>query len=131
MWITGRREEVTTEEAKLKNIIEMAVGFTVMKRVFEKRATTTIKDKLYEILQDLEKIETIDDFDKMHDSFCRWFVLNIKLAKSDGFASYGHSAKVLDISLKVFVYYCGLPDYENRALGSGLEILVFSLGFPT
>jgi hypothetical protein len=26
-----------------------------------------------------------------------------------GPSSYGHAAKVLDISAKVFVYYCGLP----------------------
>jgi hypothetical protein len=102
------------EEAKLRNIIEMAVGFTVMARVFEKGSSGSIKYKLYEVLQGLEYIETKEDFDKMHDSFCHWFTSNIKLAKSDGSASYGHAAKVLDIALKVFVYYCNLPD-PNKA----------------
>lgn len=98
------------EEAKQKNIIDMAVGFTVMARVFEKGTSSLIKNKLWEVLRILTSIKTNDDFNDIHRSFCLWFIANVKLAKSDESASYGHGAKVLDIALKVFVYYCNLPN---------------------
>jgi hypothetical protein len=45
----------------------------------------------------------------MHRNFCRWFVKTIRLAKSEEAPSYGHAAKVLDLALKVYVYYCKMP----------------------
>ncbi len=101
---------MTVEESKLRNIIEMALGFTVMTRVFKKETSFLIKEKLWEVLQNLESIETCDDFEDMHKSFCLWFISNVKLVKSNTSASYGHGAKVLDVVLKVFVYYCNLPN---------------------
>jgi hypothetical protein len=45
----------------------------------------------------------------MHRGFCQWFVKTIRLAKTDEPSSYGHAAKVLDVALKVYVYYCKMP----------------------
>jgi hypothetical protein len=68
-------------------------------------------------ITDLRNTEEFADF---HESFCRWFIKNIKTAerakrdgtiqKPSGAASYGQGAKVLDVVLKVYVYYCHLPD---------------------
>ena len=33
--------------------------------------------------------------------------------KTSRAASYGQAAKVIDVALKVYVYYCNLPDYES------------------
>ena len=45
----------------------------------------------------------------MHRDFCQWFVKTVRLAKSEQLSSYGHAAKVLDLALKVYVYYCKMP----------------------
>jgi len=105
-------------ESKLRNIIDMGFAFTVMARVFEKGTSPLIKEKLWEVLQSLDSIVTNEEFEKMHHSFCLWFASHVKLAKSDANASYGHAAKVLDVALKVLVYYCNLPNLEqaNRLL---------------
>lgn len=100
-------------EAKIRNIIEMAMGFTSMARVFERGATKRIKEKLYETYGCLKDVHSWEKFAEIHDAFCKWFVSNIKLAKGDERASYGHGAKVLDIALKVMVYYCRLPDHQK------------------
>ena len=49
----------------------------------------------------------------MHRDFCQWFVKTIKLAKTEEPSSYGHAAKVLDLALKVYVYYCKMPSPEK------------------
>ena len=41
--------------------------------------------------------------------FCQWFVKTIRLAKTEEPPSYGHATKVLDLALKVYVYYCKMP----------------------
>lgn len=101
------------QEAKIRNIIEMAMGFTTMARVFERGATKKIKQKLYETYSCLTDVHSQKKFAELHDEFCKWFVANVKLAKGDESASYGHAAKVLDIALKVMVYYCRLPDQKK------------------
>jgi hypothetical protein len=97
-------------ESKKKNIIDMAFGFTVMARVFEKESDDLIKGRLAQTFQELKGIDSEQKFQELHHGFCEWFAQTIKLAKGGGSAAYGHGAKVLDISLKVYVYYCGLPD---------------------
>ena len=97
-------------EAKKKNIIDMALGFTAMTRVFQKESAGLIKESLAETCTKLESINSKADFAALHDHICQWFTQTIKLAKSGASASYGHGAKVLDITLKVYVYYCRMPD---------------------
>ena len=45
----------------------------------------------------------------MHRDFCQWFVKTIRLSKTEEPPSYVHAAKVLDLALKVYVYYCNMP----------------------
>jgi hypothetical protein len=97
------------QQAKKRNIIDMAVGFAGMMPLFQERSADLIKEKLAEAFERLERIDSDDDFNRMHRGFCQWFVKSIKLAKIEEPSSYGHAAKVLDLALKVYVYYCKMP----------------------
>jgi hypothetical protein len=97
------------EQAKKQNIIDMAVGFTVMMPLFQEASANLIKEKLTELFEGLVWISAEQEFNKMHRGFCQWFVKTIRLAKTEEAPSYGHAAKVLDLALKVYVYYCNMP----------------------
>jgi len=97
------------EKAKKQNIIDMAVGSTAMIPLFQERSADLIKEKLADLFEGLDRISSDQDFSKMHRDFCQWFVKTIRLAKTEEPSSYGHAAKVLDLALKVYVYYCNMP----------------------
>jgi len=97
------------EQAKKRNTNDMAIGFAGMMPLFQERSGDLIKEKLRETFEGLERIGSDEEFNKMHRAFCRWFVKTIKLAKTEEPSSYGHAAKVLDLALKVYVYYCKMP----------------------
>lgn len=106
---------------KQRNLIDMAITFTAMNRMFEGGAKPKIAGQLARILPALSGIRDRGAFEESHDQFCRWFMQNIRTAervlkngagKSSQSASYGHAAKVFDIIAKVFVYYCRLPSSE-------------------
>ena len=97
------------QQGKKRNIIDMAVGFAGMMPLFQERSADLIKEKLAEAFERLERIGSDEEFNKMHRGFCQWFVKSIKLAKIEEPSSYGHAAKVLDLALKVYVYYCKMP----------------------
>jgi hypothetical protein len=97
------------EKAKKQNMIDMAVGFTAMMPLFQERSTDLIKEKLTDLFEGLDRISSDQDFSEMHRDFCKWFVKTIRLAKTEEPSSYGHAAKVLDLVLKVYVYYCKMP----------------------
>jgi hypothetical protein len=97
------------EKAKKQNIIDMAVGFTAMMPLFQERSADLVKEKLAGLFEGLAQISSDQDFSKMHRDFCQWFVKTIRLAKTDEPSSYGHAAKILDLALKVYVYYCKMP----------------------
>jgi hypothetical protein len=97
------------KQAKKQNIIDMAVGFAGMMPLFQEGSADLIKEKLTEFLEGLERISSDEEFNKMHKDFCQWFVNTIRLAKSEEPSSYGHAAKVLDLAVKVYVYYCKMP----------------------
>jgi len=109
---TGEQMDATelAKEAKQKNIIDMAIGFTAMIPLLQERAADLIKEKLTDLFEGLERVRTDQEFSKIHSDFCQWFVKNIRLAKSGEPSGYGHAAKVLDLALKVYVYYCRMPD---------------------
>jgi hypothetical protein len=88
------------EQAKKRNIIDMAVGFAGMMPLFQERSADLIKQKLTESFESLERIGSDEEFNKMHRAFCQWFVKTIRLAKTEEPSSYGHAAKVLDLALK-------------------------------
>jgi len=97
------------EKAKKQNIIDMAVGFTVMMPLFQERSAHVIKEKLADLFEGLDRISSGQDFIEMHGHFCQWFIETIRLAKTEKPSSYGHAAKILDLALKVYVYYCKMP----------------------
>lgn len=98
------------EKAKKQDIIDMAVGFTAMMPLFQESSAGLIKEKLADLFEGLDRIISDQGFDKMHRDFCRWFVKTVRLAKAEGPSSYGHAARVLDLVLKVYVYYCKMPN---------------------
>jgi hypothetical protein len=107
------------EEAKFRNILEMAFAFTAMGRVFGAGSGETIRDKLETYLSVLCSSTSESDYDAKHAEFCGWFTRHILTAKKGGkgsllaglqLASWGQAAKVLDIMMKVCVYYCHMPD---------------------
>lgn len=106
---------------KIQNIIDMAVSFTAMGRVFEKGSTKKIVEKLNKCIEEFFNLQTTEEYYKKHQEFCEWFMLNVKTAekkkngkiiKNSQNASWGQSAKVIDIVLKVCIYYCHLPSCE-------------------
>ena len=114
-------EHRDTGWTKRKNIIEMALGFTAMMRIFSEGSKVKIGAKLAELFSSLDKIRTRDDYEACHRSFCQWFTCKIRTAEKklkngkvqqSQAASYGQAAKVLDIAIKVYVYYCAQPTAE-------------------
>lgn len=109
-------------EVKIKNIIDMAVSFSAMGRVFEKGSAEEIKRELGKRIDDILSSETEEEYREKHGGFCKWFTENIRTAartkngeviKDSKLASWGQAAKVIDIALKVCIYYCGLPSAET------------------
>jgi hypothetical protein len=106
---------------KFKNVIDVAIAFTAMTRVFEKGSKQKIAEKLESTLGLLAGVDGKDKFEKIHSEFCKWFVKNINTAqkvlknkrvKKSHPASYGQAGKVFNVVLKVYVYYCHYPDYQ-------------------
>jgi hypothetical protein len=69
------------EEIKIKNIIDMAYGFTAMKRNFEANSSPKIKAKLYDVTKQLMHIKDEDNYKSIHQEFCHWMMENVKTAK--------------------------------------------------
>jgi len=114
--------EADIERTKRKNIIEMSLGFTAMVRVFSKSSKAQIEAMLEEFFSRLPEIGTRGEYESRHRSFCERFTREIQTAEKrlkNGTiqrsqpSSYGHAAKVLDIAIKVYVYYCGQPNGES------------------
>lgn len=112
------------EETKLKNIVNMAVSFAGMSRVFKAGSTEKIRNKLYSTINGFLSSHPEKEYQTKHEKFCEWFTKNIKTAqrkkegriiKKSEDASWGQAAKIIDIVLKVFIYYCKLPSPEVSA----------------
>jgi len=106
---------------KRKNIIEMALIYTAMIRIFSKGSKAKIEAKLEELFSRLAEVTNRDEYESFHRSFCEWFTREVRTAEknlSNGgvqpsqHSSYGQAAKVLDITIKVYVYYCARPTQE-------------------
>lgn len=136
------------QKAKTQMIVDMAIDFAAMTRVLEKGSNTKIFDKLEQWFAELNRVSNQECYDRLHANFCEWFAQNVRTAKRKlkngevkpvGSCSYGHAAKVLDISAKVFVYYCGLPSADKAKLlipmlhgGIDNQLLAYLKGkFPT
>jgi len=109
------------ENARKKNIIEIALHFSAMTRVFAKQSHTKILKHLEQLFDQVHSITTQFEYDTLHNGFCDWFVKNISTAAksfkngrtiASSQCSYGHAAKVLDVAAKVYIYYCAQPSPE-------------------
>ncbi len=109
------------EDAKKSNILDMALTFTAMMRVFAKGSKEQIARQFREVTSGLPAITSADDYEQTHRMFCEWFCREIHTAekklkngkrKSSQPASFGQAAKTLDIVLKVYVYYCSQPSSD-------------------
>ena len=96
------------QEIKTRNMIEMAWGYATMTRVLLKGSGEPIVEQLGRLFAGLELIAEQKDYDAAHADFCDWFTRRIRTRRKKR-SSYGHAAKVLDISAKVYVYYCAQP----------------------
>lgn len=119
------------EKAKKLNIIDMAVGFTAMARLLCPGSAELIKKHLGEILEDLNEVNSVGEFKKIHNNFCQWVINNITLAKKPVPPSYGQAAKIFDIVLKVYIYYCKQPNDTKSMtmipiLNSGIDTPIMS-----
>jgi len=104
---------MNTQEAKLKNIVDMSLTFTAMMRVFEEGSKEYIRDKICEIIVNMLTKEAA--YAHIHEDFCEWVFQNIPTSRN-GKTSYGQAAKVIDVSMKVVLYYCNLPDKDIAKL---------------
>ena len=73
--------QIIAEEIQKKSVIDMALTFTAMIRLFEKGSKSKISKKLYDEFQTINEIKKSDDFYAFHDRFCKWFTNNIKIAQ--------------------------------------------------
>jgi hypothetical protein len=69
------------ETAKRRNILDMAVEFTGMKRVLTAGSSEKIPGKLYDLTARLETITTAGKYEAEHKAFCGWFCRKISTAE--------------------------------------------------
>ncbi|MGG5239623.1 hypothetical protein ACQZ2F_08700 [Pseudomonas lurida] len=113
------------ESIKASNVIDMAMTFTAMIRLFEKDSKEKISDQLHKSFRQLSRVSNHQEYEQIHSEFCTWFAGRISTArktfknkreKPSRPASYGHAAKVFDISVKVYVHYCHLPNSKTTVM---------------
>ena len=66
---------------KNKNVIDMAVTFSAMNRVFEKGSKQQIADRLESSFKMLKIADNKNAFENIHSEFCEWFIMNISTAQ--------------------------------------------------
>lgn len=117
-------ERELTVAAKSSNIIDMALTFSAVIRLFRAGSKGKIAKRLDTFSSSLAKINSVDDFEERHKEFCNWFCCEIFTApkafkngrkKESRPASYGQAAKILDVVLKVYIFYCSEPSLEMAA----------------
>jgi len=105
------------EDVKLRNIVDMALGFTAMMRLFEKDSKEVIQAEILKCLPGFFAAESEKEFKAAHRAFCLWGMETIKRTKGKGLnkkgigvISFGHMAKILDVVLHVVIHYAQHPD---------------------
>jgi hypothetical protein len=113
--------QADAQEVRMRNIVDMALGFTGMTRVFSRGSAAAISERLRQVFARLDCIVKREDYERLHADFCDWFAQTIGTAekklkngriKLRGASSYGQGAKVLDVAAKVYIYYCGQPSLD-------------------
>jgi hypothetical protein len=62
------------------NILDMAITFTAMMRVFASESKDRIAKRLYELTSRLHEITSKEDYERIHKEFCEWFCGEISTA---------------------------------------------------
>jgi hypothetical protein len=111
------------EELRVKSIINMGVAWSGMMRVFVRHTRKKLNEKIInDLAEKVFNVESREEYLKIHTDFCDWGTSNIdqaerakngKVIVQRTRASYGQIAKTLDVTLKVAIYYCHLPDCER------------------
>jgi hypothetical protein len=134
MQVTKKLEDLrskrrSTEDARLHNIVDMALGFSAMMRLFEEGSKDKILQKFIASRHSIFDVTSAFEFKAAHNGFCEWGVNTIKRAerekggvvvKASGPASYGQMAKTLDVVLHVTVHYAQYPNPEKALMLSKL-----------
>jgi hypothetical protein len=68
-------------EIKIKMVIDMALTFSAMIRVFEEGSKQKIAQKLENSLGLLTAIDGKGAFEKVQREFCKWFIKNVFTAE--------------------------------------------------
>lgn len=102
----------------------MGVDWSGMMRVFVKGTRKQLTKKImHDLAEKVFNVRSREEYVKIHTDFCEWGKRNIDQAErkrrngevivQKARASYGQIAKTLDVTLKVAIYYCHLPDCET------------------
>ena len=128
MECTSKLEEVRGKRyddlkaVKQRNMVDMALGFSAMMRLFEEGSKETIQIEILERLPRFFKAGSEEVFKAAHNDFCIWGIGKIltaekkkrgKVIKETEPASYGHMAKILDVVLHVVIHYAHRPDCQT------------------
>lgn len=119
MWRVSQLSEV--EKLRFENIVDMGLAFSAMMRVFEKDAKEELCNQIVnKVAEDILNASSREEFNRIHTEFCNWGTRNIYQAerkrkgkiitRKGSPATYGQIAKTFNVTLKVVVYYCHLPD---------------------
>ena len=102
------------DKIRMENIIDMAVLFSGMIRVLKKGSKDRIVEKIKDSINEFFNLSGKKDYIKKHENLCMKIIEDkkIKTAKGDDSLSWGQSAKIVDITMKVIFYYCKLPSEE-------------------
>jgi hypothetical protein len=114
MWSFSKLTE--EEKLRVRFILDMGLSWSGMIRVFDEGSKETLHHRiLSDFAPKLFNAELREQYIKFHTDFCEWGTKNILQNKRFGKqkASYGQIAKTLDVTLKVAVYYCHLPDCKK------------------
>jgi len=126
-----RGERLKPDEAKPLNIVDMALSFSAMMRLFQQGSKEIIHKQIMEYLPRFINSKSEDEFKAVHHDFCLWGTTAIYTAEKeqkDGSiknsepASYGQIAKTLDVVLHVLIHYAQHPNTETaKALSKWLN----------
>lgn len=118
--VRGKRYK-DLKAVKLRNIVDMALSFSAMMRLFEEGSKEKIQIEILERLPRFFEAGSETEFRSAHNDFCEWGIENIirtdrekdgELVKEKGQPSYGQMAKTLDVVLHVVIHYTHQPDCE-------------------
>ena len=114
-----RRKRLDAEDAAKLNVVDMALGFTAMMRLFEEGSKKKIRKQVVDLLPAIYDCKSESEFRTIHNGFCEWGIKNVrraerkkngKVVKPSGPPSYGQMAKTLDVILHVVIRYACYPD---------------------